>query len=388
MNIKTPHKPTLGKTKIPHNPNLSKSIQDTMDRINVFMLGDAPKLDIDTVSSGSLGLDIALGIGGFPIGRIVEISGPESSGKTTIALHVIAEAQKAGNVCAFVDVEHALDPEYAERLGVDTTRLIFAQPDSAEHALSIVDELARTGDVRVIVLDSVAALVPRAELEGEMGDQQMGLQARLMGQALRKLTGVVSKANCMVVFINQLRQKIGVVFGNPDVTPGGLALRFYSSVRVDVRKVTSIKDAAGNLVGNHVKAKITKNKVAPPFKSAEFDIMYGEGISRHGEAIDMATNLKVIKKSGAWYLIGQNKVQGKESALKLFASNPNLAQLVVDYMIKYSKSPDDVILKELSDKIDSLGALKIETHTVSDDTVETTYAESMATDSDTSDEDR
>lgn len=367
-----------------------KALQSAIDRLgNVFTLGARPKMKVEAVSTGSLGLDVALGVGGFPRGRIVEVSGPESSGKTTIALHTIAEAQRQGMICAFVDVEHALDPVYAERLGVDTDNLVFTQPDSGEQALTVVDELARTGDVGVIVLDSVAALVPRAELEGEMGDSQVGLQARLMGQALRKLTGAISKANCIVIFINQLRQKIGVTFGNPEVTSGGMALKFYSSVRIDVRRIASIKDSAGNVGGNRVKAKVIKNKVAPPFKAAEFDVMYGTGVLRNGEVIDACVDLNIVKKSGAWYMIGSNKVQGRDAAIHFLKDYPNVAELLNVGLLKIfgvDRSPH--LIAELIQKLEAVVPEKAECKdSDSDSDASTVYAESEVGDeeSDSSD---
>src|SRR5690554_1739289 len=280
----------------------------------VMRMGDQPREAIPAVSTGSLGLDIALGIGGLPYGRVVEIYGPESSGKTTLTLQVIAEAQKQGKVCAFVDAEHALDPNYAEKLGVDVDALLVSQPDTGEQALEITDMLTRSGAVDVIVVDSVAALVPKAEIEGEMGDSHVGLQARLMSQALRKLSGAISKSHTIAVFINQIREKVGVMFGNPEVTPGGRALKFYASVRIDVRRIETLKQGT-DAVGNRTRAKIVKNKVAPPFKQAEFDIVYGEGISREGTLLDYGADLDLVQKSGAWYSYGDVRLgQGKENA--------------------------------------------------------------------------
>src|SRR5260221_7963710 len=267
---------------------------------SAMKLGSREKMEVETISSGSLGLDIALGVGGLPRGRVIEIYGPESSGKTTLALHVVAEAQKNGGTCAFIDAEHALDPGYAKKLGVDIANLLISQPDAGEQALEIADTLVRSGAVEVLVIDSVAALVPRAELEGEMGDPQMGLHARLMSQALRKLTGSISKSNCMVIFINQIRMKIGVMFGNPETTTGGNALKFYASVRLDIRRIGAIKSGE-DVVGNQTRVKVVKNKVAPPFKQVEFEIMYGAGISREGEIIDLGSAQGIIEKSGAWY---------------------------------------------------------------------------------------
>src|SRR5947207_3424742 len=281
--------------------------------------------DIDVISTGSLGLDIALGIGGLPRGRIVEIYGPESSGKTTLALHVIAEAQKGGGTCAFIDAEHALDPAYARKLGVDVDNLLISQPDAGEQALEIADTLVRSGAIDVLVVDSVAALVPRAELEGEMGDSHMGLHARLMSQALRKLTGSISRSRCMVIFINQIRMKIGVMFGNPETTSGGNALKFYASVRLDIRRIGAIKDK-DVVVGNQTRVKVVKNKLAPPFRVVEFDIMYGEGISKNGELIDLGIAANVVEKSGAWFSYnGQRIGQGRENAKLFLKENPQVA---------------------------------------------------------------
>ncbi|MCT2088284.1 recombinase RecA [Micrococcus terreus] len=292
---------------------------------SVMRLGDDARAPIETISSGSVGLDVALGIGGFPRGRVVEIYGPESSGKTTVALHAVANAQRNGGIAAFIDAEHALDPEYAKRLGVDTDALLVSQPDTGEQALEIMDMLIGSGSLDIIVIDSVAALVPRAEIEGEMGDSHVGLQARLMSQALRKVTGRLAQTKTTAIFINQLREKIGVFFGSPETTTGGKALKFYASVRVDVRRIETLKEA-GNPVGNRTRAKIVKNKMAPPFKQAEFDILYGEGISREGSLIDMGVEEGIVKKSGAWFTYdGDQLGQGKENARRFLKDNPDLA---------------------------------------------------------------
>jgi recombination protein RecA len=288
--------------------------------------GDQPLVAIEAISSGSLGLDVALGIGGLPRGRVVEVYGPESSGKTTLALHTVAEAQKAGGVCAFVDAEHALDPIYARKLGVQVEDLLISQPDTGEQALEITDTLVRSGAIDVLVIDSVAALTPRAELEGEMGDSLPGLQARLMSQALRKLTGSISKSRCMVIFINQIRMKIGVMFGSPETTSGGNALKFYASVRLDIRRIGQIKDR-DEVVGNQTRVKVVKNKVAPPFRQVEFDIMYGEGISKMGELIDLGVKAEVVEKSGSWYSYDSTRIgQGRENAKTYLTENPEMAE--------------------------------------------------------------
>ena len=294
----------------------------------VMRLGDKPEMNVEAIPTGSLALDAALGIGGVPKGRIIEIYGPESSGKTTLALHILAEAQKMGGEVAFVDAEHALDPVYAAALGVDTDNLLVSQPDTGEQALEITDALVRSGAVDAVVVDSVAALTPRQEIEGEMGDTFVGLQARLMSQALRKLAGNISKTNCVVIFINQLRMKIGVMYGNPETTTGGNALKFYSSVRLDVRKVESIKEG-GNVIGNKTRVKVVKNKVAPPFREAHFDIYYGQGISKWGELVDLAVQLDIVQKSGSWFSMGDERIgQGKDSVKNYLIANPEIAAKV------------------------------------------------------------
>ncbi len=300
---------------------------------SIMKLGENTAMNVEAVSTGSIGLDCALGIGGVPKGRIIEIYGPESSGKTTIALHVVAEAQKTGGDAAYIDVEHALDPLYAKNLGVDIDSLLVSQPDTGEQALEIAEALVRSGALDVVVIDSVAALVTRAEIEGDMGDSHVGVQARLMSQALRKLTSAISKSNCVVIFINQLREKVGVVYGNPEVTPGGRALKFYSSVRIEIRKGETIK-VDGEMVGAHTRAKVVKNKVAPPFKTAEFDIMYGKGISKSGEMVDMAVEFDIIKKSGAWFSYGERRLaQGRDNVKALFESDKALATEIEEKVI-------------------------------------------------------
>tara|TARA_B100001287_G_C22633770_1_gene506488 strand:+ start:198 stop:1202 length:1005 start_codon:yes stop_codon:yes gene_type:complete len=309
-----------------------KALQMTLDKLDktygkgsVMKLGDEVNEEVEVISSGSIGLDIALGAGGYPKGRVIEIYGPESSGKTTLTLHAIAECQKKGGIAAFIDAEHAFDRFYAEKLGVDITELIISQPDHGEQALEIADNLIRSGAVDIIVIDSVAALTPKSEIEGEMGDSKMGLHARLMSQALRKLTGSISKTKCTVFFINQLREKIGVMFGNPETTTGGNALKFYASVRIDIRRSTQIKNTESEVLGNKTRVKIVKNKVAPPFRTAEFDIMYGEGISKIGEIIDLGVDYELIKKSGSWFSYGDSKIgQGRDSVKKVLLENPDL----------------------------------------------------------------
>lgn len=311
-----------------------KALQLTLDKLDktygkgaVMKMGDSVVQEVEVISSGSIGLNAALGVGGFPKGRIIEIYGPESSGKTTLTLHAIAEAQKAGGIAAFVDAEHAFDRFYAAKLGVDIDNLIISQPDHGEQALEIADNLIRSGAIDIIIIDSVAALTPKSEIEGEMGDSKMGLHARLMSQALRKLTSTISKTNCTVIFINQLREKIGVMFGNPETTTGGNALKFYSSVRLDIRRSSQIKDGDSNVMGNKTKVKVVKNKVAPPFKTAEFDIMYGEGISKVGEIIDLGVAYEIVKKSGSWFSYEDSKLgQGRDAVKALLLDNPDLAE--------------------------------------------------------------
>ena len=300
-------------------------------------LGEATSMAIDVISTGSIGLDIAVGIGGLPKGRIIEVYGPESSGKTTVALHTVAEAQKQGGIAAFIDAEHALDPVYAKALGVDIDNLIISQPDTGEQALEIAEALIRSGAIDIIVVDSVAALVPRAEIEGDMGDSHVGLQARLMSQALRKLTGSIKKSNCVAIFINQLREKVGIMFGNPETTTGGRALKFYSSVRLDVRKIDTIKQG-DKVLGSRTRVKVVKNKVAPPFKQAEFDIMYGEGISKVGDLLDIASDIDIVKKSGAWYSYNDTKLgQGRENVKKFLQDNPDLIKEIDEKVRHYYK---------------------------------------------------
>ena len=321
------------KTGISKNDNKKKALETALSQIEkkygevaIMRLGEGNALNIEAIPTGSIALDAATGIGGFPKGRIIEIYGPESSGKTTLALHAVAEAQKAGGEAAFVDAEHALDPIYAHNLGVDVDSLLVSQPDDGEQALEIVEQLARSGALDIIVVDSVAALVPRAEIDGEMGDSHMGAHARLMSQAMRKLAGVISKSNTIIIFINQLREKVGVVFGNPETTTGGRALKFYASIRMDVRRTESLKGTNGEFIGSHTKVKIVKNKVAPPFKTAEFDIMFGEGISRESELVDMAVSMDIMKKSGAWFSYGETRVgQGRENTKQYLRDNPEIA---------------------------------------------------------------
>ncbi|MDD3612523.1 MAG: recombinase RecA [Caldicoprobacterales bacterium] len=309
-------------------------IEKQFGKGSIMKLGESPHLSIETISTGSLELDLALGVGGIPRGRVTEIFGPESSGKTTVALHVIAEAQKLGGTAAFVDAEHALDPQYASNLGVNIDDLLVSQPDTGEQALEITEALVRSGAVDIIVIDSVAALVPRAEIEGEMGDSHVGLQARMMSQALRKLSGAINKSKTAAIFINQLREKIGVMFGNPETTPGGRALKFYSSIRLDVRRIETLKQGT-QMVGNRTRVKVVKNKVAPPFKQAEFDIIYGEGISKEGSILDIASEHDIINKSGAWYSYGDNRIgQGRENARKFLIDNPDITEEIYERVRK------------------------------------------------------
>ena len=320
-------------TYMSDNKEKLKALQLTIDKLEkeygkgtVMRLNDQKVADVASISTGSLGLDIGLGIGGIPRGRVTEIYGPESSGKTTLTMHMIAEAQRKGGLAAFIDAEHAFDKTYAEKLGIDTENLLISQPDNGEQALEITEHLIRSGAIDIIVIDSVAALVPKAELEGEMGESKMGLQARLMSQALRKLTGTIAKTNCACIFINQLREKIGIVFGNPETTTGGNALKFYASVRLDIRRIGQIKEAADDITGNRVKVKVVKNKMAPPFKVVEFDIMYGRGISKSGEIVDIGVELNVIQKAGSWFSYNGNKLgQGRDAVKQLIEDNPEMA---------------------------------------------------------------
>lgn len=340
--VKTPVKVTEAEGKEKALKTAMEQIEKQFGKGAVMRLGENVGMNVESIHTGSLTLDLALGIGGIPKGRIIEIYGPESSGKTTVALHCVAEAQKAGGTAAFIDVEHALDPVYAKKLGVDIDSLLVSQPDSGEQALEIAEALVRSGAIDIIVIDSVAALVTKAEIEGEMGDSHVGQLARLMSQALRKLTGALAKTDCAAIFINQLREKIGVMYGNPETTTGGRALKFYSSVRIDVRKGDQIKDG-GEVIGNRTKVKIVKNKVAPPFKSAEFDIMYGEGISHVGELVDVGVETNVLKKSGAWFYYGDTRLgQGRDNVKKLFLDNPEMCKEIEDKIYAAVKAGTEV----------------------------------------------
>ncbi|MBD3628129.1 recombinase RecA [Cyclobacterium sp.] len=344
------------------NTEKLKALQLTLDKLEktygkgtVMKLSDNVVLDVPAISTGSLGLDMALGIGGVPRGRVIEIYGPESSGKTTLSMHCIAEAQKAGGLAAFIDAEHAFDKTYAEKLGIDIENLLISQPDNGEQALEIAEHLIRSGAIDIIVIDSVAALVPKGELEGEMGDSKMGLQARLMSQALRKLTGAINKTGCACIFINQLREKIGVMFGNPETTTGGNALKFYASVRLDIRRIGQIKEGADNILGNRTKVKVVKNKVSPPFKVVEFDIMYGEGISKVGEIIDLGVEFEIVKKAGSWFSYDGNKLgQGRDAVKTLLLDNP---ELMDELELKIKEKAG--ILKESKNKSNGKGKKEV-----------------------------
>ncbi len=342
----------------PSNPaaEKAKALALTMEKLDkafgkgtVMKLSDQKVNDIPAISTGSLSLDIALGIGGLPRGRVVEIYGPESSGKTTLTMHAIAEAQKAGGTAAFIDAEHAFDPTYAKKLGIDVDNLLIAQPDNGEQALEIADQLISSGAIDIIVIDSVAALVPKGELEGDMGDSKVGLHARLMSQALRKLTGTINKTNCLCIFINQLREKIGVMFGSPETTTGGNALKFYASVRLDIRRIGQIKEDKDNVTGNRTKVKVVKNKVAPPFKVVEFDIIYGQGISKVGEIVDLGVDMGIIGKSGSWFSYDGNKIgQGREAVKTLLLDNPELADQIEAKIRTMAKGDEDIIPVDMS----------------------------------------
>lgn len=336
-----------------------RNIEKMFGKGSVMKLGESTHMQVETVSSGSLALDIALGIGGFPRGRIIEVYGPESSGKTTVALHAIAEVQKTGGQAAFIDAEHALDPQYAKKLGIDIDELLLSQPDTGEQALEIAEALVRSGAVDIIVIDSVAALVPKAEIEGEMGDSHVGLQARLMSQALRKLSGAINKSKVIAIFINQLREKVGVMFGNPEVTPGGRALKFYSTVRLDVRRVETLKQG-NDMIGNRTRIKVVKNKVAPPFKQADIDIMYGEGISREGSIIDIGTEMDIVDKSGAWYSFESERLgQGRENAKQYLRENPKIAE-TIEKKIRDASNMGPAVEVEKDDEEDEDFALTLE----------------------------
>ncbi|MDG1747237.1 MAG: recombinase RecA [Bacteroidia bacterium] len=334
-----------------------KALQQTIERLEksygkgiVMKMNDETKVNIDVVPTGSFGLDLALGVGGFPRGRIIEIYGPESSGKTTIALHTIAEAQKKGGICAFIDAEHAFDKFYAEKLGIDTSNLLISQPDDGEQALEIADNLVRSGAIDVMVIDSVAALVPRAEIEGDMGDSKVGLHARLMSQALRKLTGTINKTGCVAIFINQLREKIGIMFGNPETTTGGNALKFYATIRLDIRRSSQIKDS-DEVIGNRTKVKVAKNKIAPPFRVVEFDIMYGKGISRVGEVLDIAVDANIVQKSGSWFSYDGTKLgQGRDTVKGLLEDNPELLADIEAKILKKDEAGEEVLEVQTEEK--------------------------------------
>lgn len=327
------------------------NIEKQYGKGSIMKLGESKEnMHVETVPTGALSLDIALGAGGIPRGRIVEVYGPESSGKTTVALHMVAEVQKMGGIAGFVDAEHALDPEYAKKIGVDIDNLYISQPDNGEQALEITETMVRSGAIDIVIVDSVAALVPRAEIEGEMGDSHVGLQARLMSQALRKLTAVINRSNCIVIFINQLREKVGVMFGNPETTTGGRALKFYSSVRLDVRRIETLKQST-ELIGNRVRVKVVKNKIAPPFKTAEFDIMFGQGISREGDLLDLATQINIVNKSGAWYSYNDIRLgQGRENAKQYFVDNPDLLKEIDTLVRKHYEIPVTGQEEEKKDK--------------------------------------
>ena len=344
--------------------NAVAAIEKNYGKGSIMKLGDSSaNIDIEAIPTGSISLDVALGVGGVPRGRIIEIYGPESSGKTTVALHMIAEAQKRNGIAGFIDAEHALDPQYAKKIGVDIDNLYISQPDNGEQALEIAETMIRSGALDIVIVDSVAALVPKAEIEGDMDDQQVGLHARLMSKAMRKLTGVINRSNCAVVFINQLREKVGIMFGNPEVTTGGRALKFYSSVRMDVRRVEAIKQG-GEIIGNHTKVKVVKNKVAPPFKEAEFDIMFGQGISREGDLIDLAVKVDAVQKSGAWYAYKGEKIgQGRENAKTFLREHPEIMAEVEVQVREYYGLPADTVVEtavqtadteEAKDKFDNL----------------------------------
>ncbi len=357
----------MAKTGGAKNENKKKALEIALSQIEkkygdgaIMRLGESSTLNVEALSTGSIALDLATGIGGFPKGRIIEIYGPESSGKTTLALHAVAEAQKNGGEAAFVDAEHALDPVYAANLGVDVDSLLVSQPDDGEQALEIVDALARSGALDIIVVDSVAALVPKSEIDGEMGDSHVGAHARLMSQAMRKLAGVISKSDTIIIFINQLREKVGVMFGNPETTTGGRALKFYASMRLDVRKSEALKGSDGEFIGSHTKVKVVKNKVAPPFKTAEFDIMFGEGISHYGELVDIAVNNEIIKKSGAWFSYGESRIaQGRENAKQYLRDNPEIADEVeAKIREKFAEQKEESADDGLSDEVISYKPVK------------------------------